>query len=346
MDPSNVCVGADIMAVTSDTAHPRFAMPGVNSETDQNTVEVLVGSPNCNANSFYFFVSSKLGTARNAGPSNIPFTAGVDYYLRLQRTSPAQCVLSVFTDAARTIHHPGSPLCFTVDQGIDDLRYLQMGLWTSASSQRIITAHQDNLCIYDNVTNDGCEETICEAEPMIDVQIDPQTCIVTFTDNTTFGTGTTPLANFPIVFGDGTTGQLTPGGSISHYYPSGEYEFCVYIFTYDQRYECCRFEFCDRIQVECAGGNRSAGSGTGSEVAPIEKVQLYPNPGNQMVNLRSEKAIQSLRIYDSSGRVVRTENGLDQNSLELNLENLTNGIYFFEINLGDEVVTEKFSKIQ
>lgn len=346
MSPTNNCIGGDIMAVTSDTAHPRLAMPNVGPETNQNTVEVLVGSPNCNANNFYFFASSKFGTVRQGPATLIPFVPDVMYYLRLQRTSAGECVLSVFSDPARTVHVTNSPLCFPIDSRISDLQFVQMGLWTSSNPARTITAQNDNMCIYDNVTDEGCDKQPCEADPMIDVQIDPQTCLVTFTDKTVFGAGTIPLSNYAIDFGDGTTGQLAPGGSVTHFYPTGSYNFCVYIFAYDKRFECCRFEYCGKVNIECEIEGRRAAPETQGEVAPIKNVELYPNPGNQIVNIRSEKAIQSIRIYTPNGRVIRTENGLDRNSLELNIEDLSNGIYFFEINRGGEIITEKFSKIQ
>lgn len=346
METPSTCIGADIMAVTSNSSHPRFANPGGGPPTDNNTVEVLVGSPNCNTSVFYFLPSSKFGTVRTNAGSNIPFNANTTYYLRLQRTSPAQAVLSVYSDAARTNHIPNSPLCFTVDSQIDSLRYIQMGLWTSSNPARRITASNDNMCIYGDVTKEGCDEEPCNAEPDITVTVDPQTCLVTFTDNTVFGIGTTPLANYAIDFGDGSTGQLAPGGSVTHFYPSGTYQFCVYIFAYDQNFECCSFKFCDKINIECEIEQRRAAPDTQEEMAPVKNIELFPNPSNQMVNIRSEKTIKSLRIYDPSGRVIRTENGMDKNAMELNVEDLSNGIYFFEINLGDEVVTEKFSKIQ
>lgn len=338
-------IGALLMGVTSDTTPSRFAVPGVNTETDQNTVEVLVGNPSNSTTGFYFFVSSKYGTTRTGGPATIPFANGTKYYLRLQRTSPGQCVLSVFDTPDRTSEITGSPLCFTIDSRIDGLRYLQQGGWTSSGAGREMTAEADNLCIFDTNKGEDCGPDTCSITPNIDVDLDVYTCDITFTDNTTYGPGTTPVGNFVIEFGDGTTGQLPPGGSVTHHYnpaPSA-YAWCVHIFAYDGDYGCCNQTICGNKLVNCDPPLRIKNPDL---VKPVRGVRLYPNPGNQMVNVRSDKAIRSLRIYDSSGSVILDQAHLDQNAVELNLEDLSNGIYFFEINLGDEVITEKFSKIQ
>ncbi|HHG84944.1 MAG TPA: PKD domain-containing protein [Bacteroidetes bacterium] len=179
---------------------------------------------------------------------------GKYYYMRLERTSPANGILSVFYDAARTQHIPNSPLCFTMQSEIDSLQYIQQGVWTSSSAGRYITATVDNLCIYDNVIgNELCDTLNCELWPKIDWNY-TTTCTVTFKDVSRFGPGTTPLGNFPIDFGDGNTGTIPVGGTVTHTYPnSGTYQVCMRIFGHSSNpmYDCCTEEICTFITVDC-----------------------------------------------------------------------------------------------
>ncbi|MEO8150822.1 MAG: T9SS type A sorting domain-containing protein [Bacteroidia bacterium] len=90
------------------------------------------------------------------------------YYTSLERLSQTAGVFSVYTDAARTIHIPGSPKCFTIPSGLDGLQVVQHSNEDFASSDRrftgwvdstyIDTCFQSSPCIS---FHDDCDSALC-----------------------------------------------------------------------------------------------------------------------------------------------------------------------------------------
>ena len=336
-------VGGMIMTLSSDTLHPRWATQGGNNETIQDVIGVLTGNSNHGAKLPHYFVPMSKYNGTPHAPSNpafVVYSVGVQYYLRLQRTANDQAVFCAFSDPARTQHIPGSPLCFAIDPRIDDLQYMQIGVHTSAWAQRRFTATQDNICIYDSIIPELCQ---CNIVSDFTASITPGSCTVTFTDQTVYGPGTTPLANTPIDFGDGSNSSFPPGGSITHTFPAGTsvYHVIILPFGYDSEGNCCRKHALKTIELQCGSikGKRITTKGGNQGVA------LFPNPTENRINVRSEKAIHGLRIYDLSGKTILNQTNLNKNVLELDVEALPNGIYFLELNLGDKMLTRKFSKM-
>jgi hypothetical protein len=72
-------------------------------------------------------------------------------------------------------------------------------------------------------------------------------------------------------------------------------------------------------------------------IADAQEVQLYPNPATDRLNIRFESGESSqatLRLYDASGRVVRTqamEVIAGENTVTMELIDLSTGMYFFEL---------------
>lgn len=73
----------------------------------------------------------------------------------------------------------------------------------------------------------------------------------------------------------------------------------------------------------------------------IKKVQVkvYPNPAKSVINISSDKQIQSIGIYDMLGRLIKTET---QNTI--NVSQLAKGNYLLKIKAGDQELVEKFIK--
>jgi hypothetical protein len=70
-------------------------------------------------------------------------------------------------------------------------------------------------------------------------------------------------------------------------------------------------------------------------------VLVYPNPANEKLYLRSAEEVKQIRIIDLHGReVMSVTNDLKQ----INIETLTNGIYFIEITTSSSKITKKFVK--
>ena len=74
------------------------------------------------------------------------------------------------------------------------------------------------------------------------------------------------------------------------------------------------------------------------------KLEVFPNPTKNEINISSEKLIKQYSIYDILGRVVLTGSPFDF-SLNLNISNLNNGIYVLSItNLEGQIITKKIRK--
>lgn len=68
---------------------------------------------------------------------------------------------------------------------------------------------------------------------------------------------------------------------------------------------------------------------------------IYPNPVQDILNIRTEKNISSVNIFNLSGALVTAlPNSTDANNFNIGF--LNNGIYFAEINTSAGVMREKF----
>ena len=70
---------------------------------------------------------------------------------------------------------------------------------------------------------------------------------------------------------------------------------------------------------------------------------LYPNPAQKTLQLQSnsDSAIDQITITDLSGKVILVQT---QNTTVVNVEQLSNGLYFLEIQSGEQKITKKFIK--
>ena len=67
---------------------------------------------------------------------------------------------------------------------------------------------------------------------------------------------------------------------------------------------------------------------------------VFPNPSNGIINLKSDHIINTLRIYNIIGDLILIKN-LYLNKSILNIESLTSGIYFIEVELNNGSVLNK-----
>ena len=88
-----------------------------------------------------------------------------DYYLRLERLSPTACMISVYTDSAMQNHVPGSPQCFRIEEGIQDLNTIQNFTHQSGSFFRSITGTMDDLRVFDNFNLCPHRSPPCDVSP-------------------------------------------------------------------------------------------------------------------------------------------------------------------------------------
>lgn len=151
------------------------------------------------------------------------------------------------------------------------------------------------------------------------------------------------LSFFHWDFGDGTTSnQRTPSHSYSG---NGPYQICLIVGDSIG----CRDTLCDSIQVDTAGLfirkkagfsmiviNGDAPTSIGS-VSTELTASLYPNPAKNAATITytvAEAAPVQVAIYSMSGvRVLETSTSANsgENSLQLNLQELTPGVYTVKV---------------
>jgi hypothetical protein len=71
---------------------------------------------------------------------------------------------------------------------------------------------------------------------------------------------------------------------------------------------------------------------------------IYPNPSNGLITIQATNSIKTINIYNMIGNLVMVKN-IANNQTTLNIENLTNGVYFMELNLSNgSILNSKFIK--
>ncbi|MGA1226336.1 MAG: T9SS type A sorting domain-containing protein [Tamlana sp.] len=72
---------------------------------------------------------------------------------------------------------------------------------------------------------------------------------------------------------------------------------------------------------------------------PLEsRISIHPNPANHLININTNEKIDSISVYDISGKVVI--DGFDSLK-QIDISNLRSGIYFLKMSLNDSLITKK-----
>ncbi|HRP88595.1 MAG TPA: endonuclease [Edaphocola sp.] len=116
-------------------------------------------------------------------------------------------------------------------------------------------------------------------------------------------------------------------------------------------YQGNRNPFIDHPEwVNCIWGNQNCiGEDTSTSVSSVVlqyALQLYPNPANSNVYLEAPQSIQllSYTIFNPQGSVLLHEKINNTNLVNLEVSNLSNGIYFIKIQTDKGFVMKKFLK--
>ncbi len=74
-------------------------------------------------------------------------------------------------------------------------------------------------------------------------------------------------------------------------------------------------------------------------------ITVYPNPVKDIINFSSNNKINSIEIFDITGKTVIVKNKIDKNITQINVSNLDNGIYFYKIiDVNGNIKTKKIIK--
>jgi hypothetical protein len=83
---------------------------------------------------------------------------------------------------------------------------------------------------------------------------------------------------------------------------------------------------------------------TGINSIKEDLFSIYPNPGYGIITVNSKEEMQNIEVYDSQGQLVK-QRKCNSFSESLDLSELSNGIYFLKMKLGNQNFTQKIVKI-
>ena len=84
---------------------------------------------------------------------------------------------------------------------------------------------------------------------------------------------------------------------------------------------------------------------TDIQLASIHQVQIYPNPASELLHIRCQPPIKSIRIYSLSGCLMYHRDGsFDQDPWSIPLENLPAGLYLLYLQTENSISVQKFVK--
>lgn len=83
------------------------------------------------------------------------------------------------------------------------------------------------------------------------------------------------------------------------------------------------------LEIDSITFSSSATLSVDEEVAFANGLSIYPNPAENFINIKTQKTISNVLIFDVTGKLVSKKNTVNNNSL--NISNLNAGIYFLKI---------------
>ena len=74
----------------------------------------------------------------------------------------------------------------------------------------------------------------------------------------------------------------------------------------------------------------------------IIELVVYPNPGSEFIKLKTDEKITKVEVYDGLGNLIISQ-AMNQTN-DINIQQLSNGIYFLKIEFKQQQVVHKFIK--
>lgn len=73
----------------------------------------------------------------------------------------------------------------------------------------------------------------------------------------------------------------------------------------------------------------------------LNQITIYPNPTSGKIQIKSNEIIRLIEMFDMQGKLVNYINQPNLYSIELDLSNLTNGIYLIQSTIGNQIIHDK-----
>ena len=81
-----------------------------------------------------------------------------------------------------------------------------------------------------------------------------------------------------------------------------------------------------------------------SEIEKSLNFVVYPNPTSEFLNFGNDIKISNLQILNSLGQEIKKFNEIELLNNKINIQDLTNGIYFIKLNIEDIIISKKIIK--
>ncbi len=109
--------------------------------------------------------------------------------------------------------------------------------------------------------------------------------------------------------------------------PNGNYSLKVNLFISSDETICDYHSLEDSVTINFTRPIQGVVSLETSEIKKSD-LQLFPNPGKDVINIDSSEKYDELKIYDVSGKIALS---IQNPGDEINVSKLSNGIYFVEL---------------
>lgn len=81
-----------------------------------------------------------------------------------------------------------------------------------------------------------------------------------------------------------------------------------------------------------------------TDFTALQEIFVYPNPTRSNVHIESSEGIEHIKVYTILGELVKEMEGKNRQEVLLNLEDLSKGVYFLQVQIGTKVETIKLLK--
>lgn len=78
-----------------------------------------------------------------------------------------------------------------------------------------------------------------------------------------------------------------------------------------------------------------------SSIPKSSLVKIFPNPGNEQIQIHSSEPNLSISVYDITGKQLKSDIEKSSNIIKLNTRQLTEGIYFIKVTTRDKTDIQK-----
>jgi PKD repeat protein len=144
-------------------------------------------------------------------------------------------------------------------------------------------------------------------------------------------------------FGDGT-GSRTNGDVKHTYLRKGKYRVCLIAID---SLEKCRDTFCMEISIDTTTRRSGSTTNTVNSGSSKDEWNIYPNPVNTTLTVsHTMRNAATLVLRDVTGKVVMSVEVNENTSVtNIDVESLTEGMYYLNVHTSDGTVTKKFMKL-